>query len=117
MFNGSVLANIAFSGTSIYSASKGGISALTRAAAVELGRFGIRVNSVNPSITRTPLTTGAIKPGDSGEAHPFAPLGSIPLGRLAEPEEMAEVALFLLSDRASFVNGQAIVVDGGQSAS
>ncbi len=117
VFNGSVLANIAFPGTSIYSASKGGISALTRAAAVELGPFGIRVNSVNPSITRTPMTTGRIKADDTGaETHPLAPAGVIPLGRLAEPEEMAEAALFLLSDRASYVSGQALVVDGGQSA-
>jgi NAD(P)-dependent dehydrogenase (short-subunit alcohol dehydrogenase family) len=116
VFNGSVLATIAFSGTSIYSASKGGITSLTRAAAVELGPVGIRVNSVNPSITRTPLTTGNIKADAEGkETHPFAP-GGIPLGRLAEAEEMAEVALFLLSDRASYVTGQALVVDGGQSA-
>jgi len=117
VFNSSVLASIAFPGTSIYSASKGGIDALTRAAAVELGQFAIRVNSVNPSITRTPLTTGSIKSGADGvETHPFAPLGRIPLGRLAEPEEMAQVALFLLSDRASYVNGQSLIVDGGQSA-
>ena len=117
VFNGSVLANVAFPGTSIYSASKGGISSLTRAAAVELGPFGIRVNSINPSITRTPLTTGHIASRAGGsEVHPFAPAGSIPLGRLAEPEEMAEVAMFLLSDRASYVSGQALVVDGAQSA-
>ena len=117
VFNGSVLANIAFPGTSIYSASKGGISSLMRAAAVELGPVGIRVNSVNPSITRTPLTTSNIGLHANGaEIHPFAPAGSIPLGRLAEPEEMAEVAMFLLSDRASYVSGQALVVDGGQSA-
>ncbi|MGI4745210.1 MAG: SDR family NAD(P)-dependent oxidoreductase [Janthinobacterium lividum] len=115
VFNGSVLANIAAPGTSIYSASKGGISSLTRAAAVELGPFSIRVNSVNPSITRTPMTTSTIATDAEGtESHPFA--NGIPLGRLAEPEEMAEVALFLLSDRASYVNGQVLVVDGGQSA-
>ncbi|HTZ80496.1 MAG TPA: SDR family NAD(P)-dependent oxidoreductase [Stellaceae bacterium] len=117
VFNGSVLANIAFPGSSIYSASKGGISALMRAAAVELGPHGIRVNSVNPSITRTPLTTKNIRAGADGtETHPYAPLGAIPLRRLAEPEEMSEVALFLLSDRASYVTGHALIADGGQSA-
>lgn len=115
VFNSSVLAQLGAPGTSIYSASKGGVDALTRAAAVELGPFNIRVNSVNPSITRTPMTTGRItKNADGSESHPLAV--GIPLGRLAEPEEMAQVALFLLSDRASYVSGQSIVVDGGQSA-
>lgn len=115
VFNGSVLASIALPGTSIYSASKGGVVSLARAAAVELGPVGIRVNSINPSITRTPMTEGRIVTDADGKtSHPYA--AGIPLGRLAEPEEMAEVALFLLSDRASYVNGQAIVVDGGQSA-
>lgn len=114
VFTSSVLSQIAFAGTSIYSASKGGIDALTRAAAVELGPYGIRVNAVNPSVTRTPMATGMItKKPDGTESHPFAV--GVPLGRLAEPEEMAEVVLFLLSDRASYVNGQALVVDGGQS--
>lgn len=117
LFNGSVLAGIAFPGSSIYSASKGGITSLARAAAVELGPQGIRVNSINPSITRTPLTSGMISKADNGsESHPFAPLGSIPLGRLAEPEEIAQAAAFLLSDRASYINGHALVIDGGQSA-
>jgi NAD(P)-dependent dehydrogenase (short-subunit alcohol dehydrogenase family) len=114
VFNGSGLAIVAAPGTSIYSASKGAIVSLTRAAAVELGPIGIRVNSINPSITRTPATSGRITTDAEGKAsHPLAV--GIPLGRLAEPEEMAEVALFLLSDRASYVNGHALVVDGGQS--
>jgi len=115
VFNSSVLAQISAPGLSVYSASKGGIDALTRAGAVELGPFNIRVNSVNPSITRTPMTAGRItRNADGSEAHPLAV--NIPLRRLAETEEMAQVALFLLSDRASYVNGQTIVVDGGQSA-
>ena len=115
LFNGSVLAGIAAPGTSIYSASKAGVVALARAAAVELGPHGIRVNSINPSITRTEMTQGRIvKTPDGTESHPLAV--GIPLKRLAEAEEIAQVALFLLSDRASYVNGQAIVVDGGQSA-
>jgi NAD(P)-dependent dehydrogenase (short-subunit alcohol dehydrogenase family) len=116
LFNGSVLAGIAMPGTSIYSASKGGITALARAAAAELGPHGIRVNSINPSITKTPLTLGMIsKDANGSEQHPFAPSGSIPLGRLAEAEEIAHAAAFMLSDRASYINGHALVVDGGQS--
>lgn len=115
VFNGSVLAKIAQPGTSIYSASKGGIVSLAQAAAVEFGPAGIRVNSINPSITRTPMTASRVVTDEQGNyTHPYGV--GIPLGRLAEPEEMAQVALFLLSDRASYVTGQALVVDGGQSA-
>lgn len=115
LFNASVLANIGAVGTSIYSASKGGVVAMARAAAVELGPVGIRVNCLNPSITRTPMTSARMVTKDDGTlSHPLAV--DIPLGRLAEAEEMARAALFLLSDHASYVNGQALVVDGGQSA-
>nr|WP_321983407.1 SDR family oxidoreductase [uncultured Lichenicoccus sp.] len=106
---------MALRGTSIYSASTGGISALTRAAVVEPGPLRIRVGSVNPSIIRTPMTESRISRDASGaEAHPSA--SGIPLGRHAEPQEMAQLALFLLSDRLSYVNGQALAADGGQSA-
>ena len=115
LFNGSVLASIGLPGTSIYGASKGGVVSLARNAAVELGPLGILVNAINPSITRTPMTqVGVVKGADRRDSHPFAV--GIPLGRLAEPEEIAAVAAFLLSDRASYVNGQALNVDGGQSA-
>ncbi|MET0287055.1 MAG: SDR family NAD(P)-dependent oxidoreductase [Polyangiales bacterium] len=113
VFNASVLSQIAAPGTSIYSASKGGLNALMRAAAVELAPHGVRVNSINPSVTRTEMTQAGIRGEGSEATHPLA--RGIPLGRLAEPEEMAQVALFLLSDRASYLTGQAIVIDGGQS--
>lgn len=114
VFNASVLAHIALPGTTIYSASKAALVALARAAAVELGPFGIRVNSISPSITKTPMTAAMIQhEAGGGASHPYAQ--GIPLGRLAEPDEMASAALFLLSDLASYVNGHALVVDGGQS--
>lgn len=117
VFNASVLAGIGLPGTSVYSASKGAIISLMRAAAVELGPLGIRVNAISPSLTRTPLTAGLISTTEDGtEVSPLAPAGSIPLGRLTTPMEVAQTALFLLSDRASFVNGHALYVDGGQSA-
>ena len=108
LFNGSILAEIAQPGTSVYSASKGGVVSLGRAAAVELGPFGIRVNTINPSITRTPMTQARITKGQDGkDTHPLA--ANIPLGRLAEPEEIAQVAMFLLSDLASYVNGRSAI--------
>jgi NAD(P)-dependent dehydrogenase (short-subunit alcohol dehydrogenase family) len=115
VFNGSVLTVMAQPGTTVYSASKGAVVAIARAAGVELGPYGIRVNSVNPSLTRTPMTEKGIQvAADGSESHPAAV--GIPLGRFAEPEEIAEVVVFLLSDRSSYINAQALVVDGGQSS-
>jgi len=114
VFNASALGLIAMPGTTIYSASKGGVISMARAAAVELGPVGIRVNSLNPSLTRTPMTAPRITTDAEGvPSHPYAV--GIPLGRMADPIEMANAALFLLSDLASYVNGHALVVDGGQS--
>lgn len=115
VFNASVLGSIGRSGVSMYAASKGGVVSMMRAAAVELGPFGIRVNSVSPSITRTEMTRGRIFVATDGrETHPLA--ANTPLGRLADPMEIAQAALFLLSDRASYVHGHDFLVDGGQSA-
>lgn len=91
-----------------YNASKGGIDALVRSAALDLGQYGIRVNAVQPSMVRTRASFVTDDPQ-------FAPkyLERVPLGRFARPEEMASIVAFLASDEASYITGQAIVADGG----
>ncbi len=95
-----------------YGASKAGVMQLVRAAAVSLGPLGIRVNAVAPAAVNTDLLTAL---ADDPDARIRA-LQHTPLGRIAEPAEIANVAVFLASRRASFVNGQCIVVDGGRMA-
>ena len=103
-----------------YAASKGAMVALTRAAAVELGREGIRVNAVLPGAIDTKMLRGdAGRALDRKEAD--AGLASIasrtPLGRIGRPEEIASVIVFLAdNDRSSFVTGQGWIVDGGVTA-
>jgi meso-butanediol dehydrogenase/(S,S)-butanediol dehydrogenase/diacetyl reductase len=96
-----------------YNAAKGGVSNFTRALALELGPQGVRVNAVAPSLTFTALT-GDMK-DDKALMAKFAE--RIPLGRGAEPEEVADVIAFLASHDARFVNGVILPVDGGLSAS
>lgn len=92
-----------------YCASKGGLDAMSRVMAHELGPHGIRVNCVNPAVTLTAMAAKAWS--DPAKSDPF--LARLPLGRFIEPEEVAEVVLFLLSDRASMVHGIAMPIDAG----
>jgi L-xylulose reductase len=96
-----------------YCASKAGLDGMTRVMATELGPMGIRVNAVNPTVTLTPM---AIKAW-SDEAKAASMLRRIPVGRFAEPDDVAEVILFLLSDAAAMVHGVSLPVDGGYMVS
>jgi NAD(P)-dependent dehydrogenase (short-subunit alcohol dehydrogenase family) len=95
-----------------YCASKAGLLGLTRAFAHRLGPEGIRVNAICPGFVETPMLAPALAlPGSQGRLEE-----QIPLGRLAQPEEIGRVARFLLSEDASYIHGASIVVDGGATA-
>ena len=91
-----------------YNASKGGVVALVKSAAYDLGRYGIRVNAVAPGMIRTRANFITEDPV-AGPKY----LEGVPLGRFAEPAEMAAVVAFLASDDASYVSGELLVADGG----
>jgi NAD(P)-dependent dehydrogenase (short-subunit alcohol dehydrogenase family) len=98
-------------GTSVYSAAKAGVIALTKSAALEYGPQGIRANAICPGFIETEMSGG---PG-AGKRFPQLVEGA-PLKRAGQPEEVAELAVFLASDRASFITGAVIPIDGGVSA-
>ena len=95
-----------------YIVSKAGVVALSRVAAKEAGPRGVRVNAVCPGLTETPMLRRSIadRPASTG-----AIAEHIPLGRVGRPDELAEAIVWLCSDRSSFTNGTALVVDGGRT--
>jgi len=95
-----------------YTASKGGVLAMTRELAVEYARKGIRANSLCPGPIETPLLAELLADPERRQRR----LVHIPMGRFGRPEEIAKAALFLASDDASFITGSALVVDGGITA-
>jgi NAD(P)-dependent dehydrogenase (short-subunit alcohol dehydrogenase family) len=94
--------------TSVYSAAKAGVISLTKSGAVEGARAGIRVNAICPGYIKTEIMGAGLEQYPGATEH-------TPLKRLGQPHEIAEVAAFLASDRASFVTGAIIPVDGGRS--
>ena len=97
-------------GLAPYAASKAAVLSYTRTAAAEYGRKGVRVNAVCPGGTRTRMLEG------STAEQVAAFTASIPLGRLADPDEIAGSIVFLLSDDAAYITGATVVVDGGMTA-
>ncbi|WP_448585219.1 SDR family NAD(P)-dependent oxidoreductase [Thermaurantiacus sp.] len=108
----SIAALMSFPGASAYGASKSAILAMTRSAALDLAAAGIRVNCICPGATRSEMSARWAERLPNGEADLAR---HNPMQRIAEPEEVAEAASFLLSDRARYINGAVLVIDGGAS--
>lgn len=96
-------------GTAAYASSKAGVNGLTKAIAKEGGKYGISCNAVCPSFTKTPMTQSLAEDAEKNAKV----IGMIPLGRAADPSEIAQMVLFFASDAASFVNGEIGDCDGG----
>lgn len=96
-------------GTAAYASSKAGVNGLTKAIAKEGGKYGISCNAVCPSFTKTSMTKSLSEDAEKNAKV----IGMIPLGRAAQPEEIAQMILFFASDAASFVNGEIGDCDGG----
>jgi NAD(P)-dependent dehydrogenase (short-subunit alcohol dehydrogenase family) len=112
----SIHALAAFPRYYVYAAAKSGILLATKSIAVDYGRFGLRANVVLPGTIATPMTLDLI-PEEADLAEALRREGELaPLGRIAEPEEIAAVVTFLISDEASYVNGAELVADGGAVA-
>ena len=106
----SVAGLVGYPGLPAYSAAKGGVVQLTRTAAVEYAAAGIRVNVVCPGAIRTPMLEDLVA------KHPELEAGLLalhPIGRIGEPDEIAHAVVFLASDDAAFITGQALPIDGG----
>lgn len=117
---GGVIVNIAsikglphVSGKPGYASAKAALIQLTSRMAEEFAPFGIRVNAVAPGFIETELTAGTLEQDTTGTLH--EQIGRIPLRRKGMPEEVAEAVCFLASDKASYITGQCLVVDGGLS--
>jgi meso-butanediol dehydrogenase / (S,S)-butanediol dehydrogenase / diacetyl reductase len=112
---GSVLGRAVLPGGAAYSAAKAGVESLTRALAIDHAREGIRANCVLPGSTDTPLMWAGIPPEELPAVREVAE-NDVPLGRVAEPVEIARAVWFLASDEASFITGASLAVDGGTLA-
>jgi NAD(P)-dependent dehydrogenase (short-subunit alcohol dehydrogenase family) len=113
---GSILGLIGAKERAAYCASKGGVTMLTKAMALDHAHENIRVNCICPAIVETDLVRGLFDRAPDGDALRRARAALIPLGRMGKPEDVAEMAVFLASRESSWMSGAAIPLDGGLSA-
>ncbi|HVS86861.1 MAG TPA: SDR family oxidoreductase [Candidatus Acidoferrum sp.] len=113
---GSILGLIGMKGRAAYTASKGGVTMLTKAMALDHAHENIRVNCICPALVETELIRDLFGSGSEGEAARRSRIAQIPLGRMGRPEDVADMAVFLASKESSWVTGVAIPLDGGLSA-
>jgi len=108
----SILGQVGFAGAAAYVSAKHGVVGLTRTAALEYSKQGIRVNAVAPAFIKTPMIEAATADANVEQAL----IEAHPIGRLGKPEEIAELVIWLSSDKASFVTGSYVEADGGYLA-
>lgn len=113
---GSVLGLIGMKDRAAYCASKGGVTLLTKAIALDHAHENVRANCICPSIVETELVKGLFSGSDGGKAMRKARIDQIPLGRMGRPEDVAGMAVFLASEESSWLTGAAVPLDGGLSA-
>jgi len=113
---GSILGLIAMKERAAYCASKGAVTLLTKAMALDHAHEKVRVNCICPSIVETELVKGLFEANAQGQALRDARVAAIPLGRMGRPADVAELAVFLASEESSWLTGAAIPLDGGLSA-
>jgi NAD(P)-dependent dehydrogenase (short-subunit alcohol dehydrogenase family) len=113
---GSVLGLVAVKDRVAYCASKGAVTLLTKAMALDHAHEKIRVNCICPSIVETELVKGVFNESEQGQALRKARIATIPLGRIGQPKDVAEMAVFLASEESSWLTGAAIALDGGLTA-
>jgi len=113
---GSVLGLVAMKDRAAYCASKGGVTLLTKAMAVDHAHENVRVNCICPAIVETELIKDLFSAKEEGGRLREARIATLPLGRLGQPTDIAELAVFLASDESAWITGTAIPVDGGLTA-
>lgn len=112
----SILGKVGLANAAAYCASKGGVLQLTKAAALEWAPLGIRVNSIHPGFTETPMLDEGLRRSENGNQMREMLVLAHPIGRLGVPAEIADAILFLASDESRFMTGAELLVDGGYTA-